>query len=55
MPKFDPPSDPFGNEKTCRLCDAAMVYDSWMSEWYCPNENCPFPPEEETTPEESEE
>ena len=55
MSQFDPPSDPYGDEKNCRHCDCPMEYDPWAKVWYCPNDNCPFPPEEETTTEESEE
>ena len=28
MTQFDPPSDPYGNEKHCHICDACMVESS---------------------------
>ena len=36
MAKFDPPSDPLGDEKHCRICDSVLEYDEWTKEWYCP-------------------
>lgn len=39
MSKFDPPSDPYGNEHNCRICDGAMEYDAWADTWYCPNDH----------------
>ncbi len=33
---FDPPSDPYGNDRQCRICDADMERDSLTREWYCP-------------------
>ena len=34
MSKFDPPSDPFGDEVHCHICDAVMVQSS-DGEWEC--------------------
>ena len=57
MPNFDPPSEPPDGEPCCRLCDTPML-DGYaglnvrQTDWYCPNPNCPFPPDPE--PEESE-
>jgi hypothetical protein len=31
---FDPPSDPYGDEVHCHICDACMVQDS-TGEWEC--------------------
>jgi len=44
MAKFDPPSDPYGEEKQCLICDEPLEYDSWMRVWYCPrdHEAAPF-------------
>lgn len=52
MSKFDPPADPYGDEKQCRRCDTPLKYDPWEKTWYCPNDNCPFPMEEEEEEEE---
>lgn len=39
---FDPPSDPYGNDRQCHICDSDLVYDGWTKEWYCPDaENHP--------------
>lgn len=46
MCKFDPPADPYADERNCRRCDCPMEYDPWEKTWHCPNENCPHPPEE---------
>lgn len=35
MPQFDPPSDPFGDEKRCRICDADLTYNPLIREWEC--------------------
>jgi len=37
MAKFDPPSDPYGDDKLCRMCDNELVYDDWERVWYCPS------------------
>ena len=54
MPNFDPPSDPYGDEHNCRLCDQPLTRDPYTREWYCENDNCPHPPDDETEQEEEE-
>lgn len=39
MSRFDPPSDPFGDEKHCRICDGDLVRDPWTKEWHCPTDH----------------
>jgi|GEM_PF-4422908 len=50
MSIFDPPADPYGDGKFCRLCDEPLVCN-WIStrcqEFYCNNPNCPDPPDKE--------
>ena len=49
MTLYDPPSDPFGNDKQCPFCDAVLVYDPYTKEWYCPKDH----EEDEETEEQS--
>jgi hypothetical protein len=35
MSIYDPPSDPFGNEVRCPVCDGPAKWDDWTKEWYC--------------------
>ena len=35
MSKFDPPSDPFGSEKQCLICDQPLEYNWLTKEWEC--------------------
>lgn len=42
MSKFDPPSDPFGDEKRCSLCDGELEYNEWTKEYYCPSSHEPM-------------
>ena len=46
MSKFDPPSDQFGSEKSCPLCDRALEQERFTGEWYCANKWCPDQPPE---------
>lgn len=43
MSKFDPPSDPFGNEKHCRICDSALNCDRLSRELYCSVDHSDIP------------
>jgi len=36
---FDPPSDPYGNEKHCYYCDWVLSMSSW-GDWTCTNPDC---------------
>lgn len=35
MSIFDPPSDPYGDEKRCRICDELLEYNPLVREWEC--------------------
>lgn len=35
--KYDPPSDPYGYEKRCKICDAIMEIDNFTGELVCRN------------------
>ena len=35
MTNFDPPADPFGDERGCRICDGEMTYNYLIREWEC--------------------
>jgi hypothetical protein len=37
MSIFDPPSDPYGNVKYCKICDSPLEYDPFSKEWICKN------------------
>ena len=39
MAKFDPPSDPYGNEKSCRICDQPLEWNYLIREWECLGEH----------------
>lgn len=39
MSKFDPPSDPYGNEKYCRICDEPLEWNSLIREWECTHDH----------------
>lgn len=41
---YDPPSDPYGHEKRCKICGTVMEFDKYNREFYC--EKC----EEELCP-----
>jgi len=47
MAKFDPPSDLYGDEKRCGICDEPLEYDAWMRVWYCSRDHdaAPVDPE----------
>ena len=32
---YDPPSDPFGDERSCRICDGELTYNYLTREWEC--------------------
>ena len=32
---YDPPSDPFGDERSCRICDGELTYNYLIREWEC--------------------
>lgn len=32
---YDPPSDPYGHEKRCKICDTVMEFDKYNREFYC--------------------
>ena len=32
---FDPPSDPYGDERRCRICDHEMEYNPLIRAWEC--------------------
>jgi len=32
---FDPPSDPYGDEVHCPVCDYCMEQEAWTDEWIC--------------------
>ena len=60
MSKYDPPSEPPDGAPTCRRCDTPLM-DGYAGlnvrahDWYCPNENCPLPPDDEPLDDETEE
>jgi hypothetical protein len=35
MSKFDPPSDPYGGERRCRICDSQLEYNPLTRSWEC--------------------
>jgi hypothetical protein len=35
MSKFDPPADPFGNDKQCPICDRALTYNPLIKGYEC--------------------
>ena len=39
MSKYDPPSDPYGNEKRCRICDELLEYNPLTREWECTHDH----------------
>lgn len=44
MNKFDPPSDPYGDVKHCKICDSILEYEPFTKEWVCKkcdNDECP--------------
>ena len=50
MSKYDQPSEPPDGAPVCRRCDTPLKngYEGLnvkQTDWYCPNENCPQPPE----------
>jgi len=54
MSRYDPPSDPFGDVRTCRRCDRPMIWDDWDKEWYCNHGEDEEPQPEETEDEDEE-
>lgn len=57
MSLYDPPSDPYGNYRSCLYCDGALEKE-WPcrdAEWICVNPKCehsPYYQEEVEEPEE---
>lgn len=51
MAKFDPPSDPYGNEKSCRICDKPLEWNYLLREWECIDEHESHPTSEYNTDE----
>ncbi len=39
MTIFDPPSDPYGNEKVCPICDELLEYNPLTREWECTHDH----------------
>ena len=39
MSIYDPPSDPYGNEKRCRVCDELLEYNPLIRGWECIREH----------------
>jgi hypothetical protein len=39
MAKFDPPSDPYGDEKLCRICDEPLEWNWLIREWECTHDH----------------
>lgn len=37
MTNFDPPADPYGNERRCRICDEHLIYNYLIKDWECEN------------------
>ena len=37
MSIYDPPADPYGDEKHCPICDGLMEPEPFGKEWFCPN------------------
>lgn len=35
MSQFDPPSDPYGGERRCRVCDSQLEYNPLTRSWEC--------------------
>jgi hypothetical protein len=57
MAKFDPPSDPYGDEITCPFCDHGLEDKGMLSfhDWVCTNPDCQHSinyqePEEDSVP-----
>jgi|WetSurSiteA1Bulk_404760.scaffolds.fasta_scaffold146125_1 hypothetical protein len=36
---LDPPADPFGGERLCKICDATMTYNWLVKNWECSQEH----------------
>lgn len=43
MPNFDPPSDPYGSERNCRICDNALEYNPLIRAYECTHSHDPEP------------
>jgi hypothetical protein len=39
MSIFDPPSDPYGDEKCCLICDALLEYNPLTRTWECTHDH----------------
>jgi len=46
MSIFDPPSDPYGQEKTCLYCDYPLMDKGFsrFHDWVCTNPKCDHSP-----------
>lgn len=37
MIRYDPPADPYGDERHCRICDFPLTYNPLIRGWECQN------------------
>ena len=48
MTNYDPPADPYGDEKRCRICDGELTYNYLTREWECLADHDTISPDDNT-------